>query len=63
MYRFPFLVYTNGNKKGATEMKKCPKCGKVLTMDDYETYYDYECEDTSYFIFCSKCGYNERDYE
>lgn len=44
-------------------MRKCPKCGKVLTMDDYETYYDYECEDTSYFIFCSKCGYNERDYE
>lgn len=38
---------------------KCPKCGKELTIDDYETYYDTEVEDTSYYILCSECGYNE----
>ena len=24
---------------------KCPKCGKELTYEDYETYYDKENED------------------
>ena len=42
-----------------TDMK-CPECGKELTLDDYETFYDDECEDTSYYIICSECGYSER---
>ena len=37
----------------------CPNCGKTLTYRDYETYYDEEHEDTSYYILCSSCGYNE----
>lgn len=37
----------------------CPNCGKTLTYCDYETYYDEEYEDTSYYILCSSCGYNE----
>lgn len=39
----------------------CPECGKPLTYEDYETYYDEEVEDTSSFILCSHCGYDERD--
>ena len=42
-------------------MKKCPICDKVLTLDDYETYYDYEREDISYYIICSNCGYDENE--
>lgn len=40
---------------------KCPKCGKELTYEDYETYYDEENEDTSYYILCSDCGYDEME--
>lgn len=32
---------------------------KTLTYCDYETYYDEEYEDTSYYILCSSCWYNE----
>ena len=42
---------------------KCPKCGKELTYEDYETYYDEENEDTSYYILCSDCGYDESEVE
>ena len=38
---------------------KCPNCGKELNLEDYETYYNEEYEDTSYYIICSKCGYVE----
>ena len=41
-------------------MEKCPDCGKVLTYEDYETYYDDEYDDTSYYILCSNCGYREQ---
>ena len=41
-------------------MEKCPECGKKLTIADYETYYDEENDDTSYYIWCSDCGYRER---
>ena len=41
-------------------MNYCPKCGKKLTIDDYETYYNEETEDTCYHILCDSCGYNER---
>ena len=34
---------------------KCPICGKEL---EQETYYDEVTEDTSYYDFCPKCGYN-----
>lgn len=37
---------------------KCPICGKILTVNDYETYYDEETEDTAYYIVCN-CGYEE----
>ena len=40
---------------------KCLKCGKELTYEDYETYYDEENEDTSYYILCSDCGYDESE--
>ena len=40
-------------------MKRCPICGKELTLADYETYYDAEREDISYYIICSNCDYNE----
>ena len=40
---------------------KCPNCGKELTLEDYETYYDNEKEDTSYYIICSDCGYDETE--
>lgn len=45
------------------EIMKCPKCGKELTYEDYETYYDEENEDTSYYILCSDCGYDESEVE
>lgn len=37
----------------------CPQCGKKLDLSDYETYFDEEREDTSYYIICSECGYDE----
>ena len=40
-------------------MRKCKNCGKELTLGDYETYYDEESEDTSYYVICSSCGYEE----
>ena len=46
-----------------TEMRTCPNCGKVLTYEDYETYYDEETEDTAYCILCSSCGYDETEEE
>ena len=39
----------------------CPNCGKELEGKDFEFYYDEEIEDSSSFILCSKCGYDERD--
>ena len=36
---------------------------KELTYEDYETYYDEENEDTSYYILCSDCGYDESEVE
>ena len=48
----------NGKVK---EKPKCPKCGKELTIDDYETYYDDYYGDTSCYIVCSECGFDERD--
>ena len=42
-------------------MKKCPKCGKVLTTADYDMYYDTEIEDSVLFIYCSVCEYDESE--
>ena len=40
---------------------KCPICGKEL---EQETYYDDTIEDTSYYDFCSECGWsNYPDFE
>lgn len=38
---------------------KCPNCNKELELKDFETYYNEEIEDTSYYIICSECGYEE----
>ena len=47
------------NGKERTEMATCPKCGKVLKIEDYDTRYDQDIEDTIMVILCSSCGYDE----
>lgn len=44
-------------------MDRCPCCGKELKIEDYDTYYDPEVEDTCYYTLCSKCGYDSRESE
>ena len=39
-------------------MERCPKCGKVLTLSDHETYCD-DNGDLTYGVICTNCGYNE----
>lgn len=38
------------------EINKCPHCKGEL---EQETYYDDVSEDTSYYNFCSECGWND----
>lgn len=42
---------------------ECPECGKLLTLADYEPGYDKETQEAVHWIWCSNCGYSERELQ